>query len=55
MTIIEREYYIQLMGNKNSVIGKTLSLVHEQFINFEFVQRETYEEMLDVYGKLAML
>ena len=43
------------MGNKNSVIGKTLSLVHEQFINFEYVQRETCGEMLDVHGKFVML
>ena len=55
MTIIEREYYIKPEGNKNFVTGKTLLLVREQFINFEYVQRETCEEMLDVYGKLVML
>ena len=55
MTIIEREYYIQFMGNKNFVTGKILLHVGEQFINFVYVQRETCEEMLDEYGKLVML
>ena len=43
------------MRNKNFAADKTLLLVYEQSINFEYVQRETCEEMLDEYGKLVML
>jgi len=35
------------MGNKNFVAGKTLLLVHEQLINFEYAQREMKSASMD--------